>query len=159
MQFKLKKHNHRCILNMEPYKTELDTLGVKSPTIQDVSNAVVNIEKSKLPDPKKLGNSGSFFKNPIIEEEKFLELVKVYPEIPHCSNKGFVKLAAGLIEQTGLKGYQKNNVGVHDKQALVLVNLNQAKGIEVWELAQEEVKRKVKDKFGIELETEVNIIH
>ncbi|MBO9659015.1 MAG: UDP-N-acetylenolpyruvoylglucosamine reductase, partial [Chitinophagaceae bacterium] len=112
------------------------------------------------PDPAEIGNAGSFFKNPSVTNEKYEELKTTYPSIVGYSNPdGSVKLAAGwLIEQAGWKGYRKGDAGVHAKQALVLVNYGTAKGEEIYELSSE-VLASIKEKFGVELEREVNLIH
>lgn len=124
-----------------------------------VFNAVVDIRNSKLPDPEVIGNAGSFFKNPVVSEMQFVELKIEFSDIvgyPHSD--GNVKLAAGwLIDKAGLKGYRKGAVGVHEKQALVLVNYGDASGQEVYDLS-EEVKQSVENIFSVNLEREVNIV-
>lgn len=138
---------------------EENGLDAKNATIADVSRVVEQIRRSKLPDPKKIGNSGSFFKNPIVPEEQYLALKDKYEDIPaYPAGKGLVKVPAGwLIEQCGFKGKRCGNVGVHNRQALVLVNHGGATGREVFELA-EMIREQVMDRFGINLEHEVNII-
>jgi len=138
---------------------ELDKMGVISPTIKDVSDAVIHIRSSKLPDPKVIGNAGSFFKNPTVGTEKFAYIKSGFPTVIGYENPdGSIKLAAGwMIEQCGWKGYRKGDAGCHDKQALVLVNYGNAKGSDINELATEIIKT-VSKKFGVELEKEVNII-
>lgn len=138
---------------------ELKKLGVNVPGIRDVSQAVINIRSSKLPDPKVTGNAGSFFKNPEVIPSVYDELKKKFPEIvAYPLENGNYKLAAGwLIEQSGLKGYKSGNAAVHDKQALVLVNKNGATGSEIYSLS-EYVLQTVFSKFGVKLEREVNII-
>lgn len=138
---------------------ELERMKVGEVTIKATSDAVIAIRQSKLPDPKKIGNSGSFFKNPVIDTNHFTHLQKSYPEIVgYPSGDGHTKVAAGwLIEKAGYKGKRIRNFGVHDKQALVLVNHGGATGAEVFALS-EEIIEAIKDQFGIELEREVNII-
>lgn len=133
--------------------------GIQNPSIQDVSRAVIQIRSSKLPDPAKIGNGGSFFKNPELGLSIFEQLQANYPQIPHyAAPAGKVKVPAGwLIEQCGWKGQRRGNAGCYEKQALVLVNLGGATGTEIWALA-EEIMASVKMKFGIELEVEVNVI-
>ncbi|MCY1556942.1 UDP-N-acetylenolpyruvoylglucosamine reductase [compost metagenome] len=134
-------------------------MGADSPTIRDVSNAVIRIRKSKLPDPAEIGNSGSFFKNPEITAEEYLKTREKYPEIPGYEvNEGIVKVPAGwLIEQAGWKGKRFGQVGVHDKQALVLVNFGGGKGREIADLAAR-IQASVFEKFGIGISPEVNFI-
>jgi UDP-N-acetylmuramate dehydrogenase len=138
---------------------ELENMGVKKLSIQAISQAVINIRSSKLPDWKIIGNAGSFFKNPIIEEHKFHELKRMFPNmVAFPSGERFTKLAAGwLIEQCGWKGYRDGDAGCYTKQALVLVNYGNAKGDEVYKLS-EKIIQSVKKKFGVELEREVNVI-
>jgi UDP-N-acetylmuramate dehydrogenase len=138
---------------------ELAAMQVTSPTIRDVSNAVINIRQSKLPDPKVTGNAGSFFKNPEVSSAKHDQLKKDFPDlVAYLLPNNNYKLAAGwLIEQCGLKGYEHNGAAVHSKQALVLINKNNCKGEDVFNLSGY-VLQKVFDKFGVQLEREVNII-
>jgi len=138
---------------------ELEAEGIKNPTIKDVSNAVIRIRRSKLPDPAQIGNAGSFFKNPEVSKEKHSELKTQFSElVAYPLANGNFKLAAGwLIEQCGLKGYEHKGAAVHNKQALVLVNKHNCKGQDVFELSGY-VLQKVFDKFGVTLEREVNII-
>jgi UDP-N-acetylmuramate dehydrogenase len=140
-------------------QSTLDEMGVTEPSVKAISDAVISIRKSKLPDPAKIGNAGSFFKNPEIPETQFQKLKVLYPEMPSFNTApGYVKVPAGwLNEQCGWKGKVVGDTGVHKNQALVLVNYGDAKGSEVKALAEAIVKS-VKEKFGIELETEVNII-
>ncbi|MES2479189.1 MAG: UDP-N-acetylmuramate dehydrogenase [Bacteroidota bacterium] len=137
---------------------ELKALNIDKPTAKDVAQAVMNIRRSKLPDPKEIGNAGSFFKNPAIPVQQYLELKKEHPSIPsYTVNEKLVKVPAGwLIEQCGWKGYRKGDYGVHARQALVLVNYGQATGAEIWQLSGD-IVASVKDKFGIELEREVQV--
>ncbi|MFC0773101.1 UDP-N-acetylmuramate dehydrogenase [Terrimonas alba] len=138
---------------------ELEKMGVQEVNIKTVSQAVINIRSSKLPDPKEIGNAGSFFKNPSVAKEKFLALQSEFPLIVGYENAdGSMKLAAGwLIEQCGWKGFRDGDAGVHAKQALVLVNYGNAKGSEIYALS-EKIVDSVADKFGVALEREVNII-
>jgi len=138
---------------------ELERMGVKELSIHAISQAVINIRSSKLPDPKQVGNAGSFFKNPEVTKEMHDALKEKYPElIAYSLVNGNYKLAAGwLIEQCGWKGFREGDAGVHPKQALVLVNYGHANGQSIYDLS-ERVKQSVKQKFGVELEREVNII-
>ena len=138
---------------------ELEKMGVKKLNITDISQAVTNIRTSKLPDPAVIGNAGSFFKNPTISKEKFQDLKSKFQNIIGYENPGgSIKLAAAwLIEQCGWKGYRKGDAGCHERQALVLVNYGNASGKEIYDLS-EEIRQSVKEKFGVELEREVNII-
>lgn len=138
---------------------ELERMGVKELSIKHVSDAVINIRSSKLPNPAEIGNAGSFFKNPTVSKEQFNSLKSSYEHMVGYENMdGSVKLAAGwLIEQCGWKGYRKGDAGCHAKQALVLVNYGNASGNEIYDLS-EEILQSVKQKFGVMLEREVNII-
>jgi len=169
--FKLTKSQHKINDSYGSIQTELAENNIKIPTIKDIANAVIAIRSAKLPDPKKIGNSGSFFKNPIISKDLFLALQKLYPTIPNYPvyqtkqnseslilNSELKKLAAGwLIDQCGLKGKRVGDAGVHKNQALVLVNYGEASGKEILSLAQT-IQNIVKVKFDVKLETEVNII-
>lgn len=137
----------------------LEHMGVKEPSIRSVCDAVIHIRQSKLPDPKKIGNAGSFFKNPVINNDQFNFIQKEHPDIPHYSNGDTqTKIpAAWLIEQCGFKGKRVGNVGVHDKQALVLVNFGDGHGDELRDLA-EKIQLEVAKRFAIQLQAEVNII-
>ena len=136
---------------------ELERMEITSPSIKDVSQAVVNIRQSKLPNPKELGNSGSFFKNPVVPTFKYEELKTKHPSIPGYPAGENTKLAAGwLIEQCGWKGKVVGNTGSHAKQALVLVNYGNATGVEIFELS-EQILQSVYDTFGVQLEREVNV--
>lgn len=135
---------------------EKNNIEVKSS--KDISDAVAFIRKSKLPDPAVIGNAGSFFKNVFVGREKREELQKEYPDIPYFKEEGKVKIPAGwLIEQCGWKGKREGNVGVHERQALVLVNFGEASGEDIKNLA-EKISKSVFKKFGLKLEGEVNII-
>jgi UDP-N-acetylmuramate dehydrogenase len=132
---------------------------VEFPTIEDISKAVIAIRQSKLPDPKEIGNCGSFFKNPIISIEHFNSLKTIFPDIPSYSvSENEIKVPAGwLIEKAGFKGKTFDNYGVHKKQALVLVNYGGAKGMDILKLARL-IQKTVNRIFNIKIETEVNII-
>ncbi|KJD35788.1 UDP-N-acetylenolpyruvoylglucosamine reductase [Tamlana sedimentorum] len=157
--FKLTKQNHKLNINYGTIINELEAMNVKTPTIQSVSQAVIAIRESKLPNPKKIGNSGSFFKNPIIPKSQFDNLALNFKNIPsYPVNEDQVKVPAGwLIEQTGFKGKRFNNYGVHDKQALVLVNYSDAKGADILNLSKL-IQKTVYRIFNISIEAEVNII-
>lgn len=158
VRFKLSKKNHKLNINYGAITSQLQAMGIVSPTIKDVSNAVIAIRQSKLPDPKKIGNSGSFFKNPIITKSDFERLKTNFPNIPsYTVSENQIKIPAGwLIEQAGFKGKTFNNYGVHEKQALVLVNYGEASGKDIYNLSLL-IKKTIKRLFGIDLETEVNI--
>jgi UDP-N-acetylmuramate dehydrogenase len=138
---------------------ELQKMGITQLSIKAISQAVINIRSSKLPDPKVTGNAGSFFKNPTIPAGKYKALQDEFPNIVGYTNvDGSIKLAAGwMIEQCGWKGFRRGDAGCHNKQALVLVNYGKAKGMEIYQMS-EEIVESVKDKFGVVLEREVNII-
>ena len=138
---------------------ELEALKIEEVNIAAISQAVINIRRSKLPDPTIIGNAGSFFKNPEIDKEKFETLKISFPGIiGYLLTNGQVKLAAGwLIEQCGWKGHRKGDAGCHAKQALVLVNYGQASGSEILKLSEDIIKS-VDNKFGVHIFKEVNII-
>jgi len=154
--FKLDKFPE-FILNYGDLKAETEKLGAIN--LRTIRKAVIGIRESKLPDPKVYGNAGSFFKNPIVESSLAEQLLAENPKMPHYSaSEGKTKLAAGwLIEQCGWKGFRRGDAGVHEKQALVLVNYGNATGKEIYDLS-EEICQSVKNKFGVELEREVNVI-
>lgn len=137
----------------------LQQMGVKELSLKAISDAVIAIRKSKLPDPQEIGNAGSFFKNPEITMEQFEELKKQFPQMPgYPLNETRVKVPAGwLIEQCGWKGKKVGKVGVHKHQALVLVNYGGGTGKEIQQLAQD-IQQSVLQKFGIALHPEVNFI-
>nr|WP_312077369.1 UDP-N-acetylmuramate dehydrogenase [Chryseobacterium sp.] len=157
--FKLKTQNHSIKTEYGAIKSELEHLGIENPTIQDVSRAVINIRESKLPNPKEIGNAGSFFKNPTIPLSQFENLKEQFPNIQGYPNGDFVKVPAGwLIEQSGWKGKQIGNVASHKLQALVIINATgNATGKEIYDFSALIIDS-VKDKFGIKLEREVNIL-
>jgi UDP-N-acetylmuramate dehydrogenase len=157
--FKLTKRDHKISIEYGDIKAELSSHNIETPTIQDISNAVIAIRQSKLPDPKELGNSGSFFKNPIIPKTDF---DKIHPQFPDMKfftvSDTEVKVPAGwLIEKAGFKGKRFGDAGVHKNQALVIVNYGNATGAEILAVARD-VQQTVKDMFGIAIEAEVNII-
>lgn len=137
---------------------ELQRLGYQKPySIQQVSEAVIQIRSSKLPDPNDIGNAGSFFKNPVITQDHFQTIQQQHPEIPSYPASVGVKVpAAWLIEHCGWKGFREGDYGVHAKQALVLVNYGQSNGLDIFKLS-ERIILSVKERFGIELQREVNI--
>jgi len=130
-----------------------------SPSPKNIAKAVTNIRSKKLPNPQILGNCGSFFKNPVLEKDKFLKLKKKFPNIVHyVISENKIKIPAGwLIENIGLKGYRKGDVGIHKEQALVIVNYGKASGKDILKIA-EKVQIKVKENYDIKIEPEVNII-
>jgi UDP-N-acetylmuramate dehydrogenase len=160
------KLNSAAALANYRFKTEYgdikETLGQMHAfdlSIKAVSDAVIKIRSAKLPDPQKIGNAGSFFKNPVISKEQFEGLAKQYPVMPGYPQKdGTIKVPAGwLIEQCGFKGKVIGNTGAHATQALVLVNYGHATGHEIWQLALT-IQQAVKDKFGIDISPEVNVV-
>mgnify|MGYP002794895354 CR=1 FL=1 len=155
VRFRLSKEEHYT-LDYGTIRQELEKY--PSLTLSVVRKVIIAIRESKLPDPKVLGNAGSFFKNPVVSQAQADFLTKKYPDMPrYATGEGRVKLAAGwLIDKTGLKGYKRGRVGVHERQALVLVNLGGATGGEVIDFAHT-VQMRVHEKFGIEIDTEVNI--
>lgn len=155
--FRLNKHP-QLNTHYGAIRQQLETMGVQEPSIKSVSDAVIAIRSSKLPDPKKIGNSGSFFKNPTLPKQVFENLQTNYPTIAaYKVNDHEMKIAAGwLIEQCGWKGYRNGDAGVHEQQALVLVNYGSANGKAIYDLSSE-IVQSVKEKFGIELEREVQI--
>lgn len=157
--FKLTKRNHKINTSYGDITKELALQNVTVPTLKDVSNAVIAIRQSKLPDPKVLGNSGSFFKNPVISRSHFEKVQAQFPEIKFFEvSPTEVKVPAGwLIEQAGYKGFRKGDAGVHKNQALVLVNFGSATGQDILALSRE-VQQAVFDKYSIAIEAEVNVI-
>jgi UDP-N-acetylmuramate dehydrogenase len=140
-------------------RTTLEAMKPRELSLKAVSDAVCQIRRAKLPDPQKIGNAGSFFKNPSIPQEQFQKLALEYPKMPHYPQPdGTVKIPAGwMVEQCGWKGKVVGHAGVHKDQALVLVNHGGATGKEILELSRS-IRRSVAEKFGIELSSEVNII-
>lgn len=156
---RLTKKNHHLNTSYGAIKDTLQQMNVQKVTIRDISDAVISIRRSKLPDPDDIGNAGSFFKNPVISQDQYLELKKDHPAMPgYFSENQSVKVpAAWLIEQDGWKGKRIGDAGVHSKQALVLVNHDNAKGDEIYSLAMK-IQSSVKSRFNILLTPEVNII-
>jgi UDP-N-acetylmuramate dehydrogenase len=155
---RLSKRNHKLRLDYGAIKEELANKDISEHTPKAISDAVVAIRKQKLPDPAEIGNSGSFFKNPIVPEELANTLQETYADMPSYTVEGGIKIAAGwLIEKAGWKGFKDGDVGVHKNQALVLVNYSDATGAEVLNLAHE-IINDVHKKYGILLQAEVNLI-
>jgi UDP-N-acetylmuramate dehydrogenase len=156
--YKLKKQPH-FNTSYGAIEQELQNMGVQQLNIKAIAQAVINIRTSKLPDPKTIGNAGSFFKNPEVPVEVFEKLKISYPLIVgYPVGETHTKLAAGwLIEQCGWKGYRKDDAGCHAKQALVLVNYGNANGKEIYHLSTQIIES-VQQKFGVQLEREVNIM-
>ncbi|WP_159022732.1 UDP-N-acetylmuramate dehydrogenase [Formosa sp. L2A11] len=157
--FKLTTKNHILHTNYGAITAELDAKGITNPTIQEVSNAVIAIRQSKLPDPKKIGNSGSFFKNPVVDKSVYLQVLKQFPDLPsYPVSETEVKIPAGwLIEKAGFKGKRLGNYGVHQNQALVLVNYGGATGCEILKLSSV-IQQTIQRIFNITIESEVNIL-
>ncbi len=158
VNFRLSIKNHTLRTNYGSIQEELNSLKV-IPTIQNISKAVINIRESKLPNPKEIGNSGSFFKNPIINKTQFKILEEKFPDVPSYSiSEETIKVPAGwLIEKAGFKGKTFKNYGVHKKQALVLVNYGGAKGGDILKLSKL-IQETIYRIFDISIETEVNIL-
>lgn len=157
--FKLTKQNHKINISYGDIASELTKKDIAVPTLKDVSNAIITIRQSKLPDPKELGNSGSFFKNPIIPKSDFERIHLLHPEMPsYTVSETEVKVPAGwLIEKAGFKGKRFGDAGIHKNQALVLVNYGNATGQEILNVSKE-IQKTVKELFDIEIEAEVNVI-
>lgn len=157
--FKLTKRNHKINISYGDITLELAKKKITNPTLKEISNAVIAIRQTKLPDPKELGNSGSFFKNPILLKTDFEKIHQKFPEMKYYEISEIqVKVPAGwLIEQAGFKGKRFGDAGVHKNQALVLVNYSNATGQEILNLSRE-IQQTVFDTFGIHIEVEVNII-
>ena len=157
--FKLTKRNHKINTSYGDIAKELEKQNVTTPTLKDVSNAVIAIRQSKLPDPAALGNSGSFFKNPIIPKEQYEKAHALHPEMPHyVVSETEVKVPAGwLIEKAGFKGKRFGDAGIHKNQALVLVNYGNATGQEILAVSRD-IQSTVLKEFGIAIEAEVNVI-
>lgn len=159
VSFRLSKKNHKINLSYEPLKKHIINKNITEPTIKDISNSVIEIRNSKLPDPKIIGNCGSFFKNPIISLIDFKKLNETQNNVPFFNvSPDKVKVpAAWLIEKCGFKGKKEGNTGTHKAHALIIVNHGKATGKEIFNFAQK-IKNAVLRKFNILLEEEVNII-
>ena len=157
--FKLTKRNHKINISYGDIKLELANKNIENPDLKAVSNAVIAIRQSKLPDPKELGNSGSFFKNPIVLKSEFEPIHKKFPEMKFYEiSETEVKVPAGwLIEQAGFKGKRFGDAGIHKNQALVLVNYGRATGQEILNVSKD-IQKTVFEMFGIPIEAEVNVI-
>ncbi|WP_413999189.1 UDP-N-acetylmuramate dehydrogenase [Flavobacterium sp. W1B] len=157
--FKLTKRNHKINTSYGDILAELEKNKITVPSLKDVSNAVIAIRQSKLPDPKELGNSGSFFKNPILQKTDFEKIHLKFPEMKYYEvSETEVKVPAGwLIEQAGFKGKRFGDAGIHEKQALVLVNYGHATGQEILNVSKD-IQKTIFNTFGIHIETEVNVI-
>lgn len=158
VSFKLSKA-HQINSSYGAINSELERMGIQNPTIKDISNAVIAIRFSKLPNPKEIGNAGSFFKNPVVDTSVLEKIQLKYDNVPNYpAENGKVKLAAGwLIEQAGWKGKTISTYGVHKNQALVLVNYADSKGSDIYDLSTQIIDD-ISSKFGVELEREVNIL-
>lgn len=157
--FKLTKQKHKINISYGDIAAELAKKDIVTPTLKDVSNAIIAIRQSKLPDPKELGNSGSFFKNPIIPKSDFERIHLLHPEMPsYTVSETEVKVPAGwLIEKAGFKGKRFGDAGIHKNQALVLVNYGNATGQDILNVSKD-IQKTVKELFDIEIEAEVNVI-
>jgi len=159
VRLKLKNKNHKINSSYGGINDELKKLKISKPTIKDISNVVCSIRKRKLPDPKKIGNAGSFFKNPVVKKDKLEWIKKYFNDVPSykLDDKNYKIPAAWLIESAGLKGKELDGFGIHKTQPLVLVNYGGAKGDDIYKLSLS-IKEIIFKIFKIELETEVNII-
>ena len=157
--FKLTKRNHKLNTSYGAIEAELEKQHIKNPSLKDVSNAVIAIRESKLPNPKELGNSGSFFKNPVILKSDFEKIQQKFPDMPYyVVSENEVKVPAGwLIEQAGFKGKRFGDAGIHKNQALVLVNYGNATGQEILAVSKN-IQKTIFDTYGISIEVEVNVI-
>ncbi|NRT11054.1 UDP-N-acetylmuramate dehydrogenase [Flavobacterium sp. 14A] len=157
--FKLSKRNHKISISYGDIAAELAQKNITTPSLKNVSDAVIAIRRSKLPDPKELGNSGSFFKNPIVSKKDFAPILSKFPDMKYYEiSDTEVKVPAGwLIEQAGLKGKRYGDAGIHKNQALVLVNYGTATGQEILDVSKL-VQKTVYERFGIKIDAEVNII-
>lgn len=155
----LSRHDGPLNIEYGNIRAELERRQIVYPTLQQLRDVIIDIRNYKLPDPKVLGNAGSFFMNPVVERKQYEQLLSQYPQMPHYFiDEQHEKIPAGwLIEQTGWKGRSLGPVGVHDRQALVLVNLGGAKGADVVRLCQQ-IQKDVFERFGILIKPEVNIV-
>lgn len=159
VSYRLSKH-HKINSSYGAIEAELTKAGITQPNIKDISNAVIAIRSSKLPNPAEIGNAGSFFKNPVVAMEVLEKIIVTYPDVPFypTSEAQKVKLAAGwLIEKAGWKGYTDGTYGVHKLQALVLVNYGGSTGQQIYDLSSRIIED-IETKFGVTLEREVNIL-
>ena len=159
LRLKLRNKNHKINSSYGGINDELKKLKISKPTIKDISNVVCSIRKRKLPDPKIIGNAGSFFKNPVVKKDKLEWIKKYFNDVPSykLDDKNYKIPAAWLIESAGLKGKELDGFGIHKTQPLVLVNYGGAKGEDIYKLSLS-IKEIIFKIFKIELETEVNII-
>jgi UDP-N-acetylmuramate dehydrogenase len=160
LELRLTKKHHRLSTSYGAIGQELDAMEITEPAPGDIAGAVIAIRERKLPNPALIGNSGSFFKNPVIDRGRFESIRLRFPDLPGYpqKNETQVKVPAGwLIEQCGFKGYRRGDAGVHANQALVLVNYGRASGQEILQLARS-IQQAVREKFSIELQPEVNIL-
>ena len=150
--------NHTPDMEYADVKNLLEQKKINRPTIMDIANAVIEIRTAKLPDPKYIGNAGSFFKNPVVSLKHVRDVQKIYPDIPvYPIDNVHVKIpAAWLIDRAGYKGFMKGNTGTHDRQALVIINRGDATGTEILDFS-DEIRSAVYGKFGVVLEREVNV--
>ena len=157
VSFRLKKENYRLNTSYGAIAHLLASEGISTPSPKEIADIVIDIRKTKLPDPNQLGNAGSFFKNPIIDNDQFAQLKSSFPDIPHYAqpNQNYKIPAAWLIEQVGLKGAREGDVGTHKHHALVLVNFGNASGHDINSFGQM-IQQVVKKRFNIHLQPEVN---
>ncbi|MBL6648988.1 MAG: UDP-N-acetylmuramate dehydrogenase [Flavobacteriaceae bacterium] len=156
--FKLTKVNHKLNISYKPLKELIEKENISKPTIKNISNFIKKIRQTKLPDPKLIGNCGSFFKNPIVSKKMFKSLILKYSSMPsfNISDNEFKIPAAWLIEKSGFKGVDEGETGTYKKHALVIINHGKATGTEIYNFSQK-IKKSVLKKFNILLEEEVNI--
>ncbi|KAA3620953.1 MAG: UDP-N-acetylmuramate dehydrogenase [Bacteroidetes bacterium] len=159
VSFLLTSEDHIINDNYGAIKSVLNKKAVAHPGIKDIHQAVIDIRRSKLPDPSEIGNAGSFFKNPEISQNHFNKIKAIHPDVPNYPGReGLIKVPAGwLIEQCGWKGKRRGPIGCYDKQALILVNYGGGKGEKIKELS-EDIAADVFETFGIKLQREVNVL-